>query len=407
MRGVGTTPLSDVIEHAAAAGTPLRIVLGIGTLQLGGAEHQLARLACELHDRGHHVTVFALSADGPLRDDLEHAGVAVRVGEWLEAPPWLLPKGIAAMSSRERRLRTLPTMPIRQVGRALRRLDLRRAVARCDPQVVHAWLPGACVALLPLAVSLRVPVRVGGWRAIGESVDVAGQGRVARELIARSAHAAVANSSAVARDLAVRRPAPARIEVIPNGVDIPAAPADPGAADPVGVIVANLTPWKGHADLVRALASLPAAPRMRFVGDGPERPAIEQALATAGLTDRVELLGRIPDGRAQYLAAQFAVLASHHEGLPNAVLEAMAAGLPTVATAVGGVPELITDGVDGLLVPPHDPHAMAAAIDTLVRDADLRVRLGHAARRKATDFGWQACTDRYLALYRELLGTPR
>jgi glycosyltransferase involved in cell wall biosynthesis len=384
----------------------MRILLAIGTLEVGGAELQLARLATELHQRGHEVTVMTMSWGGPLADQLEEAGVPTHVGSWLISPRWFIPEGFDQMPPVKRRLIALPGMPARMAGLAWRRVRLRQAVRRLRPDVCHVWLPAACAGLLPVAASARVPVRVAGWRAIGESVDNAGQGRIARELVARSAHVFVANSEAVAADLYRRVPPPRRVEVIPNGVDLPDEQADPGREDPVGMLIANFNTWKGHAEVVAAMALLERPPRLRFIGDGRERANIEAAIEAAGVGDRIHLDGRLPDARRHYTDAQFAVLASHHEGLPNAVLEAMAAGLPTVATAVGGVPELIEDGVTGLLVPPRDPAALAEALARISADGPLRRRMGAAARERVADLGWPTCVERYLALYRELLDGP-
>lgn len=381
----------------------MRILLAIGTLEVGGAELQLVRLATELHERGHDVTVMTMSWGGPLLERLKAAGVPTQVGSWLISPRWFIPEGFDELPPLRRRIVALPGFPARLVGRALRRLQLRRAVRRLRPDVCHAWLPATCAGLLPIAFSAGVPVRVGGWRAIAASVDNAEQGRLARELVARSSQVVVANSQAVANDLRRRIPPPRRVEVIPNGVDLPTRLADPGRDNPVGMIIANFNVWKGHADLIAAMAQMERPPRLRFIGDGRERANIEAAIAAANLGEFISLDGRLSDASQFYADAQFAVLASHHEGLPNAVLEAMAAGLPTVACAVGGIPELIEDGVTGLLVPPRDPAAMAEALARISSDAQLRSRMGVAARARTAEMGWDACVERYLSLYGELL----
>jgi glycosyltransferase involved in cell wall biosynthesis len=191
--------------------------------------------------------------------------------------------------------------------------------------------------------------------------------------------------------------------VIPNGVDIPETATDVRGADPVGVMIANFQPAKGHLNLVEALRIVDRPPLIRLLGDGVERPRIEAAIAAAGLGGTLRLEGRLPDAAAQLAHVQFCVQPSNDEGLPNAILEAMAAGVPVVATRVGGIPELIHDGVDGLLVPPGDPAALAAAIARLASDEALRVRLGAAARERARAFSWEACTDQHVRLYEELL----
>ncbi len=119
---------------------------------------------------------------------------------------------------------------------------------------------------------------------------------------------------------------------------------------------------------------------MHLVGEGPERERLERIVAELDLGDVVTFEGFVPDAAGRFADAQFSVLPSHNEGLPNAVLESMAYGVPVIATAVAGVPELIDDDVDGLLVTPGDSKALAAAIERLTADPTLRVRLGAAAR---------------------------
>jgi glycosyltransferase involved in cell wall biosynthesis len=168
-------------------------------------------------------------------------------------------------------------------------------------------------------------------------------------------------------------------------------------------MIANLLPYKGHLDLVDALATMTRPPRVRCIGEGPMRPRLESALQQSGLTETLILEGRKDRARDAYLEVQFALLTSHTEGMPNAILEAMAAGLPVVATAVGGSPELVEDGITGLLVPPHDPAALAHALSRITEDHAFRARAGRIARTRAASFGWSGNARAHLDLYMALL----
>jgi glycosyltransferase involved in cell wall biosynthesis len=189
--------------------------------------------------------------------------------------------------------------------------------------------------------------------------------------------------------------------VIHNGVESAPATAQPGACPARMIVVANLIDYKGHTDVLHALAILERPPATVLVGHGPRRPYLMELSRSLGLTGVVTFAGAVPDARTLLGRYQIAVLASHAEGLPNAVLEAMAAGLPVVATAVGGVPELVVDEYNGLLVPPGVPTELAKAIDRLVSDPELRCRLGAAARATADRFTVSACVRQHEALYRE------
>jgi glycosyltransferase involved in cell wall biosynthesis len=183
---------------------------------------------------------------------------------------------------------------------------------------------------------------------------------------------------------------PESVVVLENGVDldrftaIPPLSADTG---PVRVgIVANLRPVKGLDLFLRAAAEVArACPEVTFeiAGEGDERPALERLARELGLGERVRLPGVVADVPAFLARVSVAVLCSRSEGMSNAVLEYMAAGRAVVATRVGANGELIEDGVHGLLVPPGDVGALAAAVRRLVEDPPLRARLGAAARRRA------------------------
>jgi glycosyltransferase involved in cell wall biosynthesis len=131
---------------------------------------------------------------------------------------------------------------------------------------------------------------------------------------------------------------------------------------------------------------------------------MQRLAAELDVGEWVTLVDPPADVPAELAAAQFAVHPSHTEGLSNAILEQLAHGLPVIACRVGGNPQLIADGVNGLLVPPADPAALAAAIATVTTDPELRTRMAHAARTAATRYDWAACTQAHLALYRTLTG---
>ncbi|MCA1619133.1 MAG: glycosyltransferase [Acidobacteria bacterium] len=173
--------------------------------------------------------------------------------------------------------------------------------------------------------------------------------------------------------------------------------------------VGRLSREKGHADLLRALSHLAEIdPALKFkavvVGDGPERAGLEAEAASLGLKERVVFAGHADDVRPFYAAADVSALPSHSEGSPLALLEAMAAGLPVVATAVGGVPEVAADGETALLVPARDPRAFAAALSRVLSDDALaRTLAANASARVASDFSPEARARSLVEFYSGLV----
>jgi len=146
--------------------------------------------------------------------------------------------------------------------------------------------------------------------------------------------------------------------------------------------VGRLSKEKAHADLILAfqrLCGTRADYKLVIVGEGPERASLEATAADLGIDTRVVFTGQISDVRPFYATADVFVLPSHSEGSPNVLLEAMGAEVPVVATAVGGVPEIVEDETSALLIPPGDPRAMANAIDRLVKDFELGEQLSRNA----------------------------
>jgi glycosyltransferase involved in cell wall biosynthesis len=377
------------MEPACGAGRPLRIVLSVGSLQVGGTESQLVKLAARLTARGHEVHVLAVCRGGWYEESLRALGVPTRIFGY---GGLRLRDGTGRRSPRTLLAETRKLVAIWRHLRALR------------PDVCHGFLFTCYTHVLPLAWAAGVPVRVNGRRGASPPQPT-GLLRTVLDLAGRcSSNLYVTNSRALAAGLVRDEGVPAhRVELIPNGVELPEETADPAQHPARGIVVANLIDYKGHADLIEALALLDAPPPICLVGEGPERERLTRQIEARGLGHVVRLAGAVPDARAVLADYQFAVLPSHMEGLPNAVLEAMAAGLPVITTAVGGVPDLVADRVTGLLVPARAPAALAAAIRELAGDPVLRQRMGAAGRRAAERSSLDECAARHETVYRTLL----
>ncbi len=229
-------------------------------------------------------------------------------------------------------------------------------------------------------------------------------------ILVRTVAAYDVNSSG-ARDFLIDAGFPgARFTVIPNGMDLPPAPANPTrTARPTIVCVARLVPLKRHHILLRGLAGLVREGsdlRCELIGYGPEEERLRRLVDDLGLRDRVAFLGRL--GQAEILdrltAADLFVLTSSYEGMPGSVLEAMACGLPVVATAVDGTREVVEDGVTGALVPAEDIGALTHALRRLLADPALRLRLGAAGRALVAErFSFERLIAAKSRLYQDVL----
>jgi glycosyltransferase involved in cell wall biosynthesis len=292
------------------------------------------------------------------------------------------------------------------------------AVARgCD--VVHAhWIPAGLLALT--SWSRRVPVVVTVWGSDLALLRLPGAGALARRVLRRAARV-IAVSEAMARELVELGLAREKVTVVLTAIDPLRPPATPRAelrarlglpADrPLALFLGRLSPVKGPDVLIEAVRRLrERQPQALFVlaGDGQLRAPLEDAVRAHGLQDQVAFAGFVPrENVADHLAAcDLLVLPSRSEGLPHAVLEAMAFSLPVVASAVGGVPEAVADGVTGTLVRPEDPQALADALEPLLGDANRRATMGAAGRRafEAREHTWERVARDLEGIYREVTG---
>ncbi len=206
---------------------------------------------------------------------------------------------------------------------------------------------------------------------------------------------------------------PAKVHVVPSGVRpgqwaVPRADPFPELRRPRVLFVGRLAFQKGVMTLVDAAARLREDAEVVLVGDGPDRAAVEARVAALGLRDRVRLTGFRPHDEipAVLRHGDVLVLPSTYEELGSVLVEGMHAGLPIVGSATGGIPELVRDGVSGVLCPPGDAAAFARAIDALLADPAGRARMGAAGRERARDFSWEQLAPRVLEIYRSVLGRP-
>lgn len=389
----------------------IRLVHCIGTMRVGGAEKQLAELIRRLPRDRFEQSLVLLQGGGPLIESVREAGCEViELGYRMKYRVYD-PRCYLAMA--------------RALGRFwlhLRGWDRRgEAGASRRADILHAQLYWANVLSVVAGRLARVPVVLTSRLQLSDYKF----GRPMLQRIEDAANLATtavfANSEAVRRDaLAHERIDERKLRLIYNGVALENfRPIDASATrrefgiepeDVAVVAVANLHPYKGHEDLLRALASLRvrggAFSRLRAVLPGRDQGArgrLEALVAELGLEDAVRLPGEREDVPAILQMADIVVHPSHQEGFSNAILEAMTAGRPVVATAVGGNPEAVVEGETGFLVPARDPEALAAAIGRLAEDRELRGRMGAAGRaRIELEFSMDRMIERFVAWYEEL-----
>lgn len=364
------------------------VVHVVHSLETGGLENGVVNLV-NTTDRDLRHVIVCMTEEGVLRARLEPAVEVVALGK----------------------------RPGQDLGAFVRLIALLR---RLRPTIVHTrnW---AALDAIPAARLAGVRVLVHGEHG-REASDPDGRNR-RRNRIRRLLAPLVNQFVAVSRDLErwlveeVRLPA-RKVTTIVNGVDLSrfgqgdrrvararlGLPADATVVGTVG----RLDPVKDHAGLLRAFAGLTAAhpdALLVIAGDGPCREELTRLTGALGLGERVRLLGDRRDVPGVLSALDLFVLPSIAEGMSNTILEAMASGLPVVATRVGGNPELVEEHVTGRLVPSRDPGALADAVAVYLDDPHVRAVQGKAARQRATErFGLERMCEGYVDLYRRLVG---
>jgi glycosyltransferase involved in cell wall biosynthesis len=353
---------------------------------VGGAQRQASLLARQLARRGVRVAIVNQSPAPTARHRRRVADgvdrVALPAVGWLARTTFLL--GFVVWATRHRR----------------------------QFQVIHAHSTsaGLTAGLVGRLLRKRVVVKVTGMQAVAALADRRPAWRLRRWVLERTADVLVAVSAEMLQALAEAGIRDDRCVLIPNGVDTEDDGDDGAAAKaawlgdaPGGIVlyVGRLMEVKGVRALLPAWSAMARrdTATLLIVGDGPLRPELEREAAARGFGRSVRFAGSHPDVTMFYRMADVFVLPSLSEGLSNALLEAMAAGLPVVASDVGGNREVVDNGVSGFLVDWTDAAASARLVATLLDDAVLRRRVGEAARRRAGGFSIEDVAERYRALY--------
>ena len=279
-----------------------------------------------------------------------------------------------------------------------------------------AVLPLARLAALrhgcPVVATVHLSVRHALRPATPRGVVLRAAGGAAERWLLPGMAAVIALTPSAARLLRGDGIPAGRVHVIPPGYDpalFAAAAADPfpGLPRPRVAYLGRLAPQKDVGTLLEAFARLPADAQLLVVGDGPDRPALARRAQRFG--SRVHFTGFVPHVAVPAVLrhVDMLVLPSLYEDLSSALIEAMAAGLPVVATRVGGTADLVHDGVNGLLVAPRDPAALAAAISRVLADPAAAAALAAAARRTAGAYAWPDLARKVLQVYQRVTGPGR
>jgi glycosyltransferase involved in cell wall biosynthesis len=379
----------------------------------GGAESYVSTMAEALVERGHRVSIIALGG-GNLRNG------RVRLIQ-LAAPNWhwFLYRGLPFGKSM--------AMPVREIEWSRRAWSALMELNRRDP--VDVVETGETMVLQQATLGRKPPVvirghgnplsikRFGdGWVGWGDQL-----GRKLQLKGMRRASAVTAVSRFQAKQLSRELSLPEEaIHVIPNPISpalLRKAIEEPAkqSGSPVVLYTGRIELNKGSIELLRSVHRVASrCPEVEYVVAGARHNSIddrtlEGALVSNGTRDRVRLLSHVPWQQLTewYRCASVFVMPSHYETFGISVIEAMAFGLPVVATNVGGLPEVVQDGVTGILVPPKDPNALGDAIVRLLRDPELRKRLGNAGRERVlSEFRTDRIVEQTLKVYARACREP-
>jgi glycosyltransferase involved in cell wall biosynthesis len=355
---------------------------------IGGAQVHIRDLAGALIEHGHEPVVLT-GGNGPYADALRQAGVETVSLKHLSVP-------------------IRPYRDARALG------ELCSALRRVRPDLVsaHSSKAGILGRVAARVLGLPVVFTAHGWAftpgiPLREAALYRWIERLAAPLASR-----IITVSEFDRRLALEfgLASAARVSTVHNGMpDIdPGLYADPGRAPVRLTMVARFEPQKDHTTLFKALAGIEEPWQLDLIGDGPLLPDAQKMAGKLGLAERVRFWGQRMDVDRRLAEAQVALLITNWEGFPRSILEAMRAGLPVVASGVGGVAESVKDGETGFVIPQGDVEGLRHRLRQLVADSELRVRMGHSGRhRYERHFTLEHTVEKTLAVYHEIVDSSR
>ncbi len=394
-----------MINSTRAQNDSIKLLIVVSTLMRGGTEVHLLHITQKLLQRGYHVQVFAMIGKGDLEYSFQQNGVEI-------ITPLYIVNNLEHSNI---------FIKFLQAGFSGVQLWWHLLMKRTD--IVHFFLPFSYLAGAPFALLLSRPKIVMSRRSLNRYQNAYPKifTKIERWLH-NKIDAISGNSQKVLEQLITREGATsAKTHLIYNGIatmDLSTNSITKAALtmreyyqidknDIVLVIVANLIPYKGHHDLLDAVSMLHHG-NWRLCIAGKDNEGVGKGLqhiaATNNISKQVHFMGGLDDVRPLLQIADVGLLVSYEEGFANAILEYMAAGLPVVATDVGGNSEAIIDGACGFVVPPRTPTLLTKAIDKLLADRTLRKAMGKNARdRVQKHFSMEQCIDNYDRLYKSLL----
>jgi len=385
--------LSSELEDVEKEQLPRRVFFLVDSFMIGGTETQAVELARRLNPARYEVTLGCLRKEGPLLSRLD--GTRVHVQEFS------LGKGIDSPSG---------FLGVLRLARFLRRERI---------QIMHAHDLWSNLVGMAAAKLARVPVTITSQRDLSHDAWYGTYRRRVLRYLQSHSSIVLTNAKAIRDGLIEKDGLPAnKVCVIYNGVDINAFRAvsrdrewlfPSSAGRKLIALVGNMnSDVKGHPVLIAAaveIVRLHSEVQFLLIGDGPKRADYETLVETAGLRQYFQFLGRRTDVPQILASCDIAVLPSLAEGLPNAVLEYLASGLPVVATGLGGNLEVIQDGMTGLLIPPRDAQALATAMMRLLGDPQFAIQIAKAGHQHVEEkFSFERLVVEVDGLYTQLLG---
>jgi glycosyltransferase involved in cell wall biosynthesis len=352
---------------------------------VGGAQIHVRDLSTALREAGHDVTVIA-GTNGALADELKV-------------------KGVTCLQMRHLARAVGPLQDVRCIR------ELRTALRELQPDIIstHSTKAGFVGRIAGRSLGIPTLFTAHGWGFTAGRPPLQAAGFWIVERAAAPCAARIITVCDSDRAAALRACVAPRRRLVTIHNAMPAVDetlqANPGQSPPRLVMVARLSHWKDQPALLHALAGLQDLPwQLELVGDGPMCEPVQALAHELGLASRVCFAGFRRDIPERLAAAQLFVLISKWEGFPRSIIEAMRAGLPVIATEVGGVRESVVDGITGFVIPPGDVERLRGRLRVLMMDSELRIRMGAAGRaRYERLFTFDRLVEQTTGIYRSVL----